>query len=365
MKDFLLSICIPTFDRGEIVNRTVQNILKYMGDDIEVVVSDNCSTDNTAKLLNQIKDVRFKYYKNDYNNGGDNLISVLTYASGDYRMLLSDEDDVDIKMIPKIIGIIKETTPGLMLTGVSVNKKRYVYNGYSNTEKGFAALKKYGFGCTYMSGYIYDGSILDRIFDGFTGTSVNKRYGYMYNFTNLARRTLQYGNYVTIEEMFIKHREDGKRDINTHTSNGKMVYSPECKIDCLFEAVRELKNMQLSDVEKMYLIRSYMHRIILRRHISDYNDSFNRNLIKEIELEGATFICKYYLDNRNEIIGIKWIIRYLRNLKVCIRKIDELKIFDESYVKLIFKYNGELKEIDKMNMNRLKKFWISKKINEL
>ena len=87
MRPFL-SICIPTYNRGEIVNRTVRNILKSEREDIEVVASNNCSTDKTEELLLSIEDERFHYFKNKYNNGTNNLVSVLTYATGEYLLLI-------------------------------------------------------------------------------------------------------------------------------------------------------------------------------------------------------------------------------------------------------------------------------------
>lgn len=46
-----ISICIPTYNRANVVYRTVVNCLKCKDEDIEVVVSNNCSEDNTEELL--------------------------------------------------------------------------------------------------------------------------------------------------------------------------------------------------------------------------------------------------------------------------------------------------------------------------
>lgn len=73
-----LSICIPTYNRAEVVYKTVRNILNYNGNNIEIVVSNNCSSDNTEELLLEIKDKRVKYFKNNstcavgfFNNKGN------------------------------------------------------------------------------------------------------------------------------------------------------------------------------------------------------------------------------------------------------------------------------------------------------
>lgn len=49
----LLSICIPTYNRAEILDKTLFLLFSnpdFNVDEIEVVVSDNCSTDHTKQL---------------------------------------------------------------------------------------------------------------------------------------------------------------------------------------------------------------------------------------------------------------------------------------------------------------------------
>jgi glycosyltransferase involved in cell wall biosynthesis len=53
----LLSICIPTFNRAYILEKTLHSIVsqKIFQDtnEIEVIVSDNCSSDNTFEIVNK------------------------------------------------------------------------------------------------------------------------------------------------------------------------------------------------------------------------------------------------------------------------------------------------------------------------
>ena len=51
-----LSICIPTYNRAEIVFKCVQNCLQLPYSWIEVVVTDNCSTDNTKDIMIKFKE---------------------------------------------------------------------------------------------------------------------------------------------------------------------------------------------------------------------------------------------------------------------------------------------------------------------
>ena len=88
----ILSICYPTYNRCKTLDETVRSVLKYSGDDIEIVILDNCSTDSTKSVVQSIKDERVRYYRNKTNTGFTNLLLVLLKAKAEYALLMSDED---------------------------------------------------------------------------------------------------------------------------------------------------------------------------------------------------------------------------------------------------------------------------------
>ena len=51
MDDIRLSICIPTYNFGEFIGATLQSIIKQATDEVEIVVVDGASTDNTAEVV--------------------------------------------------------------------------------------------------------------------------------------------------------------------------------------------------------------------------------------------------------------------------------------------------------------------------
>lgn len=87
----LLSICIPTYNRCDILDKTLSSLINdpaYNEDLIEVIVSDNCSTDGTAAIVKLYKTV--KYYCNDENVKDLNFSITLDRASGHYLKLFND-----------------------------------------------------------------------------------------------------------------------------------------------------------------------------------------------------------------------------------------------------------------------------------
>jgi glycosyltransferase involved in cell wall biosynthesis len=63
IKNPLVSVCIPTFNRGPIlVDRAIKSALSQTYKNIELIVVGDCCTDNTQELLDNIKDPRLKFY---------------------------------------------------------------------------------------------------------------------------------------------------------------------------------------------------------------------------------------------------------------------------------------------------------------
>ena len=92
MKEILVSICIPTFNRSEQVEKCVKDCLKIDGEFFEIVVVDDCSNDDTQDRIRAIRDSRVRYIKNEKNMGFPNMARALMEGKGEYCLLLGDKD---------------------------------------------------------------------------------------------------------------------------------------------------------------------------------------------------------------------------------------------------------------------------------
>ena len=108
----LLSICIPTYNRSGHLLECVQNVLSAAGKyihQIEIVVSDNASTDDTkAKGEELQKKYRFiKYHRNETNVIDKNFFIAAGLAGGDYLWILGDDDRLEENAIEEVFEKIR------------------------------------------------------------------------------------------------------------------------------------------------------------------------------------------------------------------------------------------------------------------
>ena len=93
----LVTIAIPTFNRadGNLIC-ALQSAISQTYKNIEIIVSDNCSSDDTEQVVKQFKDPRLQYVRHPENIGANaNFNFCLSQAKGDYFLLLHDDDLID------------------------------------------------------------------------------------------------------------------------------------------------------------------------------------------------------------------------------------------------------------------------------
>ena len=89
----LFSIVIPTFNRSELFPYAVQSILKQTFQDFEIIVSDNCSDDDTAEVAQRFADPRVRYVRTPRHFViADAWEFARKRAAGEFILMLSDDD---------------------------------------------------------------------------------------------------------------------------------------------------------------------------------------------------------------------------------------------------------------------------------
>jgi glycosyltransferase involved in cell wall biosynthesis len=107
----LLSICIPTFERIELLKNCLNSIYiakKAINFKFEVCISDNHSSQNIRKIVNYYKKkFLIKYNRNKENLGmGKNIIKSAMMANGKYTWIIGNDDLLFPEALKKIFLIL-------------------------------------------------------------------------------------------------------------------------------------------------------------------------------------------------------------------------------------------------------------------
>jgi len=116
----LVTIGIPTYNRADsYLPLTLECTISQTYENIEIIISDNGSTDNTESLVSKYKCERIKYIKQDPPlTPNDNFNFCLDQAQGTYFLLLHDDDLVDKDFIESCLSTIDyKDNVGIIRTG--------------------------------------------------------------------------------------------------------------------------------------------------------------------------------------------------------------------------------------------------------
>ena len=120
-----LSICIPTRNREVYLMECLDNILSQGVDNLEIVIVDGASTDNTKKVVERYRNqfTNLTYFRRDECIGVDkDILKAVQLSKGEYCWLMSDDDLLEHGALKHVLNYIHLHEP---LAGISVNYTAY------------------------------------------------------------------------------------------------------------------------------------------------------------------------------------------------------------------------------------------------
>lgn len=89
-----ISVIIPTYNRAKLINRSLSSVLNQTYNNIEIIIIDDGSTDNTKKIIKKFKDNRIKYIKLKKNKGPGYARNIGIKKSKGEFIAFQDSDDI-------------------------------------------------------------------------------------------------------------------------------------------------------------------------------------------------------------------------------------------------------------------------------
>ena len=162
--DILLTIGIPTFNRGKYLRRCLDAITMQAGDNptVEILVSDNCSTDNTKDIV--------EFYKNNYSNvryfcqkenigGSNNFRFIYTHAKGRFVVAVGDDDYLSSRYFQTVLAVLYQKPDISIFCMLNGSVGNHAWNLYGMNKY----IENISYYCTYITSHIYRSAYIREI----------------------------------------------------------------------------------------------------------------------------------------------------------------------------------------------------------
>ena len=94
MENEKISIILPTYNRANLIEKSIESVLNQTYQNFELIIIDDGSTDNTEEIIQSIDDDRIRYIKYETNKGATYARNLgIKEATGDY-ISFQDSDDI-------------------------------------------------------------------------------------------------------------------------------------------------------------------------------------------------------------------------------------------------------------------------------
>jgi len=105
----LVSVIMPSYNTAKFIKESIESVLNQTYSNLELIIVDDCSTDNTDEVVCSIADERIVYIKNDINSGAAvSRNRAIREAKGKWIAFLDSDDIWQADKLEKQLGFMKK-----------------------------------------------------------------------------------------------------------------------------------------------------------------------------------------------------------------------------------------------------------------
>lgn len=144
---FKISIIIPTYNAESYISECLDSILNQTYKNLEIIIVNDCCTDNTMNTINDYNDERLKIINHDTNKGaGASRRTGIESSTGDYVITIDSDDWLSRDFIEKLVDKAVETESDIISGGITVvHRDNYeeIKRFYPRTSEGVQKINDY------------------------------------------------------------------------------------------------------------------------------------------------------------------------------------------------------------------------------
>ena len=123
----LVTVIIPTYNRAELLTRALNSVINQTYANLEIIVVDDASTDETQLIMSSMIDKRMIYIRHDVNQRGSAARNTgIRAATGEFIAFLDDDDEYMLDKIKILVEVLSKTDPEI---GIAYSRVKMVRDG--------------------------------------------------------------------------------------------------------------------------------------------------------------------------------------------------------------------------------------------
>lgn len=259
----LLSICIPTYNRKWESIELIQRCLEVNNSNIEIVVTDQMSTDGTVEAIKELRDSRIRVIINQEPMIGYlNMIQSIYNAAGKYALYVNDRD---LLYTDKIVGLIELLEKKDYAFVSTLEATRHTNGNLVEYEDTYASLMGHS-ALHHPTGMIYNRDLIDKYIpkeDIFSYESEKEVYYWDF----LMRELFKYGKTAIWNNGLWSQRSYlylQKNQSGVAPNNKRVYFLPQNKIyfyKKIFYQLFERSCFDFDNIQKFNIAKLYIDRL--------------------------------------------------------------------------------------------------------
>jgi len=121
----MISVIVPVYNRGHKIKRAIDSVLSQTFKDFELIIINDCSTDNSVQIINEFSDSRIKLLHTSKNSGAAVARNIgIKNAKGEIISFLDSDDFYEPEILEVSYKLLNDSSNeiGFMWTGL-----RYIH----------------------------------------------------------------------------------------------------------------------------------------------------------------------------------------------------------------------------------------------
>ena len=152
---------MPSWNTARWIKESIESVINQTYQDWELIVVDDCSTDNTEEIVKSFKDSRIRFFKNEVNSGAAlTRNKAIKEARGEWIAFLDSDDLWTEDKLSKMVSFMKENNYSFAYHEyVKIDEEDNPLNIYVSGPKVVTKRRMYNYGYPGCLAFIYSAKV--------------------------------------------------------------------------------------------------------------------------------------------------------------------------------------------------------------